>query len=61
MACFHKVGMLPEIQVLLYISRRYFRDIVGSYLRRVEWISSGQEVELLDLDIEFWSSVSVKG
>ena len=32
--CFHKVGMLPEIQIL-YISRRYFRDIVGSSLRRL--------------------------
>ena len=35
MACFHIVGMLPEIQILLYISRRYFKDIVGSSLRRV--------------------------
>ena len=35
MACFHMVGMLPEIQILLYISRRYSRDIVGSSLRRV--------------------------
>ena len=33
-AYFHKVGMLPEIQILLYISRRYFKDIVGSSLRR---------------------------
>ena len=35
MACSHMVGMLPEIQILLYISQRYFRDIVGSSLRRV--------------------------
>ena len=33
-ACFHIVGMLPEIQIL-NISRRYFKDIVGSSLRRV--------------------------
>ena len=32
MVCFHIVGMLLEIQILLYISRRYFKDIVGSYL-----------------------------
>ena len=35
MACFHIVGMLPEIQILLHISRRYFKDIVGSSLRKV--------------------------
>ena len=29
------VGMLPEIQILLSISRRYFRDLVRSSLRRV--------------------------
>ena len=34
-ACFHMVGMLPEIQILLYISTRYFKDIVGSSLRGV--------------------------
>ena len=28
-ACFYKIGMLPEILILLYISRRYFRGIVG--------------------------------
>ena len=33
--CFHKVGMLPEIQILFYISRKYFRVIVGSSLKRV--------------------------
>ena len=35
MAGFHMVGMLPEIQILLYISRRYLKDIVGSSLRRL--------------------------
>ena len=34
-ACFHVVGMLLEIQILLHISRRYFKDIIGSSLRRV--------------------------
>ena len=28
-ACFHKVGMLPEIHILLLITRRYFMDIVS--------------------------------
>ena len=36
MACFPIVGMLPEIQILLHISRRYFIDIVGSSLKRVQ-------------------------
>ena len=35
--CFHKVRMLLENQ----ISRRYFRDIVGSSLSRVQRIPSG--------------------
>ena len=47
----------PEI---VYLSKRYFRDIAGS-LRRVEWISFGPGAELLDLDNEFWSLVRVKG
>ena len=34
-ACFHMVVMLSEIQILLCISRRYFRDIVRSSLWRV--------------------------
>ena len=34
-ACFHIVGMLPVIQILLSISRRYSRDTFESYLRRV--------------------------
>ena len=59
-ARFYKVGILSEIKILLYIPRRYFRDIVGSSLRRVLWISSGPVAELLDLVIEFWSLVRVK-
>ena len=37
--------------------------MVESFSRRVQWISSGisSGAELLDLDIEFWSSVTVKG
>ena len=31
MACFHKVGMLREILILLYIFKRYFRDTVESF------------------------------
>ena len=34
-ACFHKVAMLPEIQILLHILRRYSRNIVESSLRKV--------------------------
>ena len=30
-------------------------------MRRVQWISFGPGAELMDLDIEFWSSVRVKG
>ena len=55
MAGFHKVGMSPESQILLYVFKRYFRDIVGSSLRRLQWISSGPAAEFFNLDIEFWS------
>ena len=34
-AHFHKVEMLPEVQIFLYISRRYYRDIAQSSLRRM--------------------------
>ena len=57
----HKERMLSEIQILLYIFKRYFKDIVGSSLGKVLWISFGQVVELLDFDIEFWSSIRMKG
>ena len=33
-ACLQKAGMLLEIQIFLHISRRYFKNIVGSSLRR---------------------------
>ena len=34
-AYFHKVGILPEIQILLYMFRRYFCEMVGNSLRNV--------------------------
>ena len=46
-AFFHKVGLLPEIQMLLYIFRRYFRDTV-----RVFW--GGCSEFHLDLWLRYW-------
>ena len=42
-ACFHSVGMLPEIQILLYIFRRYFVDIFVSS-RVVDFIWTSDRV-----------------
>ena len=53
--------MLPEISILFYIFTRNFRDSVGIFLWRVQWISSRPEVKLIGFGywvLEYYSSIT---